>query len=297
MNSELEPPQHAASPDVAMASSAQIASKSKSNLAFALACLPAARRRDMISFYAFCRIVDDIADDPAVPEPDKRVTLNRWRHAVLNEGQGICDPVLDEVVALPAKYGFSSQLLAEIIDGVASDLTNVRYPTIEALLAYCYKVASVVGLVSIHIFGHRDPQCREYAVALGYALQLTNIMRDVGEDARDSGRIYLPLDDLQRFGVSEDDILNGRYSEGFKPMMEFQYRRARSYYDPAAALLPPLDRKNMIASEMMAQIYREILEKLHSTGYRVFDRREKISRLRKGIILGSYLLRSLIGAV
>ncbi len=278
-------------------SSAEIAKKSKSNLAFALACLPAERRRDMISFYAFCRIVDDIADDPVTAEADKRQALARWRHAVLHNGEGICDPVLKEVVALPAKYGFSPELLAEIIDGVASDLAIVRYQTIEALLSYCYKVASVVGLVSIHIFGHRDPKCREYAVALGYALQLTNIMRDVGEDARESGRIYLPLDELARFGVTEDDILHARYSEGFSRMMEFQYQRARRYYDEAAALLPVVDRRNMIASEMMGQIYREILEKLHRTGYRVFDRRVKLSKVRKGVILGSYLLRGLLGAV
>ncbi len=282
---------------VAPASSAQIASKSKSNLAFALACLPPQRRKDMISFYAFCRIVDDIADDPQVPEAEKRVTLDRWHHAVLHGGEGISDPVLAEVVALPAKYHFSAHLLADIIDGVSSDLSLVRYANIEELLAYCYKVASVVGLVSIHIFGYSQPRTRDYAVALGYALQLTNIMRDVGEDARDSGRIYLPLDELQRFGVSEDDILNGRYGGGFLPLMEFQYQRARRYYDEAAALLPAVDRKSMIASEMMAQIYREILEKMRNTGFRVFDRREKLSRLRKSIILGSYLLRGLIGAV
>ncbi len=278
-------------------SSVQIAKKSKSNLAFALACLPAERRRDMISFYAFCRIVDDIADDPVTAEVEKRGSLNRWRHAVLNNGEGICDPVLKEVVVLPAKYGFNPALLAEIIDGVASDLAIVRYATIEALLSYCYKVASVVGLVSIHIFGHRDPKCREYAVALGYALQLTNIMRDVGEDARESGRIYLPLDELAKFGVTEDDILHARYSDGFFKMMEFQFQRARRYYDEAAALLPAVDRRNMIASEMMGQIYREILGKLHRTGYRVFDRRVKLSKVRKGVILGSYLLRGLIGAV
>ena len=111
------------------------------------------------------------------------------------------------------------------------------------------------------------------------------------------GRIYLPLDELQRFGVTEDDILHGRYGDGFSQLMEFQYQRARRYYMEAAALLPAVDRKNMIASEMMAQIYREILEKLHHTGYRVFDRREKLSKLRKGIILGGYLLRGFIGAV
>ena len=277
--------------------STAIAKKSKSNLAFALACLPAPRKRDMISFYAFCRIVDDIADNPDAPEDAKRAELALWRSAVLNHGAGLSDPVLAEVVALPEKYGFSPELLAQIIDGVASDLTIVRYQTFDELLAYCYKVASVVGLVSIHIFGHKDPRCHDYAVALGYALQLTNIMRDVGEDARDSQRVYLPLDELAQFGVTVDDILQCRYSPGFSQLMEFQYKRARHYYEEAAKLLPAVDRRNMIASEMMGQIYREILEKLHRTGFQVFDRREKISKLRKGVILGSYLLRGLIGAV
>ena len=272
-----------------------IARKSKSNLAFALACLPEERRRDMISFYAFCRIVDDIADDPAVPLATKRLTLNQWCHAVLHEGEGIEDPVLAEIIVLPAKYHFSPDLLAEIIDGVASDQDKDRYANIEELLAYCYKVASVVGIVSSRIFGARDPQSEAYAIALGYALQLTNIMRDVGEDARETGRIYLPQDELRHHGVTEEDILAGRYSPGFTALMDQQYQRARAYYEKAAQLLPDQDRRCMIAARMMGHIYYEILEKLHRTRYRVFDRRERLSRLRKGLILGRYWLQGLMG--
>ncbi len=275
--------------------SALIAKKSKSNLAFALACLPAERRRDMISFYAFCRIIDDIADDPEVPVDRKRATLAVWRHAVLNRGEGLVDPVLGEVVQLPDKYAFSAGLLAEIIDGVASDQDKVRYANIDELLAYCYKVASVVGIVSSRIFGAQDPRSTDYAVSLGYALQLTNIMRDVGEDARETGRIYLPQDEMLAHGVSEADILAGRYSAGFTALMEQQYQRAHSYYAQAEALLPEKDRHCMISARMMAQIYREILEKLHRTGYRVFERREKLSRLRKGIILGRYWIEGMLG--
>lgn len=272
-----------------------IARKSKSNLAFALACLPAERRRDMITFYAFCRIIDDIADDPAVVVDTKRATLRAWRHAVLHGGEGVSDPVLSEVIPLPDKYDFSPELLAEIIDGVASDQDKVRYETIDELLGYCYKVASVVGIVSSKIFGARDPRTKDYAIALGYALQLTNIMRDVGEDARETGRIYLPLEEMRKHGVTEEDIMAGRYSPGFTALMDEQYARARGYYEQAAKLLPAQDRKCMIAAKMMGQIYREILEKLNRTRYQVFDRRERLSRLRKGLILGRYWVKGLIG--
>ena len=272
------------------ASSTEIALKSKSNLALALACLPRERRRDMVSFYAFCRIVDDIADDPELPEATKRASLARWREAVLSGDAGQGDPVQAEVVGLPAKYGFSPQWLAEIIDGVASDQDKIRYANLDELKAYCFKVACVVGLVSARIFGARDARSDEYAVTLGYALQLTNIMRDIGEDARECGRIYLPADELARFGVSEQDILQGRYSPEFLRLMNFQYQRARRYYEEAAALLPTTDRHRMVAARMMARIYGDILEKLKRTGFRVFDRREKLSKLHKGVILGGYLM-------
>ena len=189
--------------------SRQIARNSRSNLAFALACLPAERKRDMISFYAFCRVVDDIADDAAATAAARREELGRWKQAIL-AGDGSLHPVLAEVVPLPGRYHFSPDLLVEIIDGVASDLDTNRYETMTELLGYCYKVASVVGLVSIEIFGYKNPSCKEYAVNLGYALQLTNILRDVGQDARDTGRIYLPREDLRKHGVTEQQILEGR---------------------------------------------------------------------------------------
>ena len=277
------------------ASSAQIAKKSKSNLAIALACLPAERRRDMISFYAFCRIVDDIADDTEVPVDQKREQLARWRFAVLHDGEGLSDCILSEILPLPAKYQFSPQLLAEIIDGVASDQDKVRYATIDELLAYCYKVACVVGIVSARIFGAQDARSDEYAVALGYALQLTNIMRDVGEDARESGRIYLPQDEMRKHGVSEEDVLAGRSSPGFLNLMEEQYARAKRFYQAAAEVLPASDRRSMVAARMMGQIYREILEKLRLGGYRVFERRERLSSARKAMILGTYWVRGLFG--
>lgn len=163
----------------------------------------------MVSFYAYCRIVDDIADADDRPVEERRAELARWRHAVLNHGEGVEDPVLSEVVKLPQKYAFTPEWLAEVIDGCATDLDKIRYRDIEDLLGYCYKVASVVGLVSARIFGANGSECDAYAVDLGYAFQLTNIMRDVGQDARETHRIYLPQDELARFGVSEAAILKG----------------------------------------------------------------------------------------
>lgn len=272
----------------------QITRRAKSNLAFALACLPKERRRDMISFYAFCRVVDDIADATDVGEEAKDKELTHWKQCV-DEGKPPGHSVLDEVVLLPAKYGFPRAWLGEIIDGVASDITKTRYATFDELLGYCYKVASVVGLVSIEIFGYTNPATRDYAINLGYALQFTNIIRDVGQDARDTGRIYLPQSELRQFGVLESEILDARPSPRFTKMMEFQYRRARDYYQAAQKALPPEDRKNMVASEIMGAIYSRILEKLKREKFPVFIKRCRLSKLHKVWILGSYLIKARFG--
>lgn len=280
----------------APASTIHIARQSRSNLAFALACLPAERKRDMISFYAFCRVVDDLADQESLSVNERGQRLSVWRRAVV-DGDGSCHPILAEVLPLAAKYGFSTALLAEIIDGVSNDLTRNRYETFDDLLGYCYKVASAVGLVSIEIFGHKNPRCRDYAINLGYALQLTNILRDVGQDARDFGRIYLPLEDLRRFGMTANDVLEGTYDDRFVALMEFEYERTRHYYDMAAAQLPDEDRQAMVAAEMMGQIYREILEKIRARHFQVFDQRLRLSAIRKGVILGGYLLKGFLRMV
>lgn len=288
---------HVAPDSMSVASSAVIASKAQSNLAFALITLPKERRDDMITFYAFCRVVDDIADEPSVPIEQKRAELAAWRGAVLGSDLDAVanHALLSQVLALPGKYHFSPELLAEIIDGVASDQDKTRHATIDDLLAYCYKVASVVGIVSAHIFGATHPQSREYAIALGYALQLTNITRDVGEDARESGRIYLPQDELMRFGVSEEDILQGRYSENFTRLMQFQHDRARRYFDEAEQLLPAQDRSCMIAARMMGAIYAAILEKIRRGGFRVLEQHTRLSKWHKGAILIGYWARGWLG--
>lgn len=271
-------------------SSAEIAKRAKSNLAIALSCLPKERREDMISFYAFCRIADDIADNLDTPDDEKRRQLDDLKQIVL-EGQTMGNPVLDEVVTLSPKYGFPRAWLGEIVDGVASDLDCVRYETLDELLAYCYKVACVVGLVSIEIFGHRHPDTKDYAVNLGYALQITNIMRDVGQDATETGRIYLPKEDLDRFEVTEEEILKGRPSDRFVRLMDAQHERAKTFYQQASEVLPEVDRPFMLPARMMARIYSSILDKLKRTGYPVYSGRCRLHPLHKGGIFVSYMLR------
>lgn len=273
----------------------QIARRSKSNLAFALSTLPRARKRDMMTFYAFCRVIDDIADEDDAPELQRRAELARWKEGLLN-GFDHPDDFQREVSELPRRYPIKPELLAEIIDGVGSDLDSRVYRTIDELLAYCYKVAGVVGLVSIEIFGYKNPACRDYAVNLGYALQLTNILRDVGEDAR-QGRLYLPLDDLKKFQVSAEQIRRLEFDDKLEALLRFEYERAKHYFEVAARLLPKEDRRRMLAAEMMAQIYLEILEKIRLRRFRVFEGRVSLSKFRKLAILGAFTARGLLDAV
>jgi phytoene synthase len=273
----------------------EIARRSKSNLAFALSTLPRQRKEDMMTFYAFCRVIDDIADEPVDTVEERQRALDEWKSGILH---GFDDPdeLQAEVAEVPQRYPIDPALLAEIVNGVASDLVTTRYRTYEELLAYCYKVACVVGLVSIEIFGYKNPVCKEYAVALGYALQLTNIIRDVAEDAR-NGRIYLPQEDLERFGVTEADLMEGRHSPEFEALMQFEYDRARGFFAQAASLLPKEDRRHMLAAEMMGKMYGEILEKIRQRHFQVFGPRIGLSKLRKIAILGAYTAKGLLRTV
>lgn len=245
-----------------------------------------------MTFYAFCRVIDDIADEPSDTVEERQRELDAWKEGLLH-GFAEPDELQAEVAMLPERYPINPTLFTEIIDGVASDLVVSRYQTYEDLLAYCYKVACVVGLVSIEIFGYKNPACKEYAVALGYALQLTNIIRDVAEDAR-NGRIYLPVEDQARFGVTEASLLAGEYTPEFEALMQFEHDRARGWYDEAARLLPKEERRHMLAAEMMGKVYSEILEKIHRRRFQVFGPRIGLSKLRKIAILGAYTAKGLL---
>ncbi len=258
----------------------QITKASRSNLALAFIALPKQRRADISVFYAFCRVVDDIADDPGHTREQRQAGLDLWKAAV--ESSQPAEPTLAATVReIIARYGLSVGDFREVIAGMEMDLDGARYGTWEGLRLYCHRVASVVGLVSIGIFGARDVRAKNYALSLGLALQLTNILRDVGGDFANEGRIYLPEEELARFGVSRDDLAAGRRSEGFLALMDFQAERARTFYREAASQLPAGDRKALIAAEIMRAVYSRLLEKMARDRWQVFDRRYSLGKLTK----------------
>jgi phytoene synthase len=275
--------------DAQKSDAAGITRKSKSNLALAFVSLGRDRREDITTFYAFCRVIDDIADSDTLSLAEKSERLAAWRRWLTTEATGE-DSLASAVRALIAKYHLTPAMLEEVIAGVEMDLTISRYATFEELRLYCYRVASAVGLVSIEIFGYRNPRCKEYAVDLGLALQTTNIIRDVGKDMR-LGRIYLPQDELARFEYSEADLLNAIYDERFLALMQFQAQRSRQFYRRAAALLPPEDRRSMIAAETMGSVYGKLLSQIEGDGFRVFTREYRLNRWQKGAIIARQFFR------
>lgn len=255
----------------------------KSHLAFALLWLPRERRRDAMVFFRFCRMVDDIADEPGRTPGEKSRLLGEWLTAIATEKM---PPELEEVVK---RHSIDRHLLSEIVRGCAMDIPVTRYETFAELEKYCWRVACAVGLVSIRIFGCKDPASATYAENLGHALQLTNILRDVAEDAA-LGRLYLPLADLRRFGVSEEDLRNGKSSSSFQALMRFEAGRARSRFH--AAIPPVADRRALLAPEIMRALYLKILSKLEKRGFPVFERRLRLGRLEKLTTALGVFLRS-----
>ena len=268
---------------------ARITRTSKSNLALAFVSLPKGRRRDITTFYAFCRVIDDIADDVDLSVEEKQRRLTVWRGSLRAEQPNESSFAAD-VRALMQKYPITPEMLEEIIAGVEMDLSVKRYQTFEELRVYCYRVASAVGLVSIEIFGYRNPACKEYAVQLGLALQMTNIIRDVGKDLR-SDRIYLPREDLARFHYSEKELQDRQYNERFVELMQFEAARAREFFGNSAATLPEEDRKAMVAAEIMASIYRGLLRRMELDKFRVFEKEYSLSKLEKTGRIAAQLLK------
>ena len=272
-------------------SAAQITRASNSNLALAFIALPRERRDDITVFYAWCRVIDDIADDPGQPEAARRAALDVWRRAVAQPVED--EPALAaEVRALIGKYALPVEHFHEVIAGVEMDLDGVSYETWDDLRLYCHRVASVVGLVSVEIFGARDPACRQYALDLGLALQLTNILRDVGQDFANGGRIYLPRADIARFDCTPEDIAAGRRSDAFLALMDFEADRALAFYQAATTALPRAERRTMVAAEIMRGVYSRLLGKMRRDRFRVFDRRYRLSRFEKMRIVVTTLLGS-----
>lgn len=273
-------------------SSREIVSRSGSNLAFALAVLPRRKRDDMGVFYAFCRVVDDIADDPGYSLAVRRAGLQRWRDLIQGRITEPLTGIETEFVSLCRRYDLKKADLEAIVTGVEMDLEPLRFETAAELKRYCYHVASAVGLVSIEIFGYTDPATRVYAEQLGYALQWTNILRDVGEDAA-AGRLFLPGEDLKRFDLTGGMILGRNPDRAkFQRLMKYETGVARAYYSAAAAVLPKADRSSMRSAELMGRIYSRILDEMEADGFRVFDRRYRLTR---GAMLCEFLRAKFLG--
>ena len=258
----------------------QKAAASGSSFYYSFLFLPAERRRAITALYAFCREVDDVVDEGMDPQV-AAAKLAWWRAEVANLFAGRPQhPVTRALEPQRGKYGLSAARLNEIIDGMEMDLRQSRYLDWAGLEAYCYRVASVVGLLAAGIFGYRDARTLDYAKNLGIAFQLTNIIRDVGEDAR-KNRVYLPVEDLQRYGVPAADILQSRETAAFRSLMQFEADRARGFYDRALSALPAADRRAQRPGLIMAAIYRTLLDEIQRDGFRVLTQRTSLTPLRK----------------
>ncbi|WP_332675286.1 presqualene diphosphate synthase HpnD [Aromatoleum sp.] len=267
------------------------AAKSGSSFYYSFMFLPPERRQAITALYAFCREVDDVVDE-CQDAQIARTKLDWWRNEVVRVHSG--EPTHPVTLALKdvvGRFNLPLEQLIEIIDGMEMDLMQSRYLDFKGLQLYCYRVASVVGLLAAEIFGYQDRQTLKYAHDLGMAFQLTNIIRDVGEDAR-RGRIYLPIDELQRFKVPASQIMEGRHDDNFRELMAFQAARARKYYDQALDELPAVDRKNQRPGLVMAAIYRTLLDEIERDGFLVLDRRTSLTPMRKLWIAGSTWVRA-----
>ena len=258
----------------------QKAASSGSSFYYSFMFLPPNRRRAITALYAFCREVDDVVDECQ----DLQIASTKlawWRQEVAKLYSGKPEhPVTQALVPVIAEFSVPQEQLLEIIDGMEMDLQQSRYLDFKALSLYCYRVASVVGLLAAEIFGFQDRKTLKYAHDLGMAFQLTNIIRDVGEDSR-RGRVYLPMDELKRFEVPVADILNARHSDNFRKLMELLIERAEQFYAQAMSMLPAVDRKTQRPGLVMAAIYRTLLEEIKNDGCLVLNQRTSLTPIRK----------------
>ena len=258
----------------------QKAAQSGSSFYYSFLFLPPPRRRAITALYAFCREVDDVVDE-LHDEGVAQTKLAWWRQEIDRTFTGSPQhPVAQALVPVVREFALPQEHFQTVIDGMAMDLARTRYLDFAALELYCHRVAGVVGLMSAEIFGYTDRGTAGYARDLGIAFQLTNICRDVGEDAR-RGRIYLPQEDLSRFGVAPSALLRAEYSDAFRSLMAFEVERTQSWYDKAMAQLAPADRSAQRTGLIMAAIYRTLLSEIARDGYLVLDRRTSLTPLRK----------------
>ncbi len=282
----------------------QITRSAARNFYYGFLVLPRERRDALSAVYAFMRHSDDLSDEPGLTRREREDKLAEWRDALhrVAEGEHTDDPVLLAVADAQRRFKIPLELFDRLVDGTAMDVTSqpgepIRYQTFEDLRRYCYHVASVVGLICIKIFGYRDPAAEALAEQCGLAFQLTNIIRDVKEDAA-MGRVYLPEEDLERFGRSAAELdpaclKNGFDAAGFRPVLEFEAERARELYRTAEQLLPLIDEDSRPALWVLVEIYRRLLEKIAARGYNVFGKKIRLSRREKLSVLARGFWRRL----
>jgi phytoene synthase len=245
--------------------------------------LPADKRDAIIAVWDFCHAVDDAVDEPEGTDPAR--ALMTWRDEVARVYEGGQPTTVQGRQLLPfiSQFKLPRSAFEDLIDGVAMDLEQSRYETFEALRQYCLRVASAVGLICVEIFGYRDLRTRDYAIDLGIALQLTNIIRDVSADLQ-RGRVYIPIEDLKRFGCTLQDLSAGVMTDNLRRLLSYQAERAKQFYRKADAALPRHDERRMVAARIMGAIYFEVLRTIERSAYDVFHRRIRISRPRQAMI-------------
>lgn len=281
-------------PTDAQAYCTALTKQSGSNFYYSFFFLPQARREAMYTVYAFCREVDNAVDEaPAGTDPKQAIA--RWREELAAAYRGTpTHPVTISLAQQAKALAIPKEYFDELIAGMEMDLTTLRYKTFDDLSRYCYRAASVVGLICLHVFGTRTELARDYAVNLGMAFQLTNILRDLGTDA-DRGRIYLPQDELERFGYREEEMLGKMYSPAFRELMQFQTERAKSYYDKARQAIrkmPKADRRALTPAEIMRGVYSRILDRIIASDYRVFGPRITVAPAHRLALAAGIWLRS-----
>jgi len=269
----------------------KITKESKTNFLYSFSLLPAEKNEAINTIYAFCRKTDDIVDDDSYSIDERFDKLSDWKQEFENALTGISDhELLNQVTRIKNKFEIPLETFYGLFKGMEMDLKQNKYKTFKELYDYCYRVASTVGLMSIEIFGYRNKNTREYAVNLGVAMQLTNILRDIRKDVN-RGRIYIPGDDLKRFGFNESDLLNYKYNDSFIALMKFESNRAKEYYKKADGYLNKEDKGLMFPARIMELIYFDILKKIESINYNVFGKVVKVSRLKKILIAFGVFLK------
>lgn len=273
----------------------QIAKESKSSFYYAFNLLPEKKREAMNTVYAFCRQTDDLVDNDNDSEDIKYEKLRKWRLELEKAFRGNSDyHMFNKLVRIVNQFNIPIEPFFELIKGMEMDLQKKRYLNYDDLMLYCYRVASTVGLMCIEIFGYKNKSTKDFAVNLGLALQLTNILRDVKTDA-ENGRIYLPQEDLRLFGYSEDELIHNIYNDRFVSLMKYESDRAKEYFDKANRHLNLEDKPSMFAARAMQHIYYKLLQKIEEKNFNVFDNKIKVSSVEKvGIALGVWAKYSLV---